>query len=105
MLDGSLIEWPWVSEMLSSREEWISRTDINTSPEQWMWRTARELAHSGACADWREIDRKLAELGYPGASADWSGSFRLVLDRLCAAARPALQSPANDSSAPLSASA
>lgn len=77
----------WVNEMLSSRGEWISRTGASSSAEEWMWRTARELAHSGACANWQEIDGKLTALGYPSASAHWSHSFRLVLDRLCARSR------------------
>jgi hypothetical protein len=51
-----------------------------------MWSTARELARSGTCAGWRDIERRLMGLGYPGASQHWSESFRSVLDRLCAAA-------------------
>ena len=54
-----------------------------------MWRRTRELARSGECANWQEIERKLDAAGYASASQLWSISFRQVLDRLCAAAREA----------------
>jgi hypothetical protein len=54
-----------------------------------MWSTARELARSGNCAGWRDIERRLNALGYPAASQHWSESFRSVLDRLSAAAAAA----------------
>jgi hypothetical protein len=73
--------------------------DANANREQWMWRTTRELARSGACKNWREIELKLGALGYPLASQHWSHSFRQVLDRLCVNAKATPQ-VANDIGSP-----